>query len=58
MLQDTETGIQIVLATDLPEAAFRSLPEVDLIRFTFGPVHYDTVAAAWRSRFDERAPAR
>jgi hypothetical protein len=58
MLQDTETGIQIVLWKDLPEIAFQSLPQVDLIRFTFGPVHYDVVAAAWRSPFDERPPPR
>jgi hypothetical protein len=57
MLQDTETGIQIVLSADLPEVAFGALPHVDLIHFTFGPVHYDVVAAAWRSLFDERPPA-
>ena len=56
MLHDTETGIAIVLAANLPEAAFRSLPELDLLQFTFGPVHYDPVARAWRSLFDERTP--
>ena len=54
LLQDTETGIAIVLAANLPDDAFRSLPNVELIEFTFGPVHYDRSAGAWRSLFDER----
>jgi len=55
LLQDTETGIQIFLAATLPEAAYRSLPEVDLIRFTFGPVHFDAAAGEWKSLFDQPA---
>jgi hypothetical protein len=56
MLQDTETGIQVVLAPNLPDAALQSLPGIDLLGFTFGPVHYDAGTSAWRSLFDERAP--
>jgi hypothetical protein len=56
LLQDTETGVAIVLAPNLPDAAFRSLPAVDLLQFTFGPLHYDPAEGAWRSLFDERSP--
>jgi hypothetical protein len=55
LVQDTETGIQIVLAATLPEAAYRLLPEVDLIQFTFGPVHYDAAAGEWKSLLDQPA---
>ena len=58
MLQDTETGIQVVLVPNLPDAALQSLPGIDLLGFTFGPVHYDAGTSAWRSLFDERSPAR
>jgi hypothetical protein len=48
------SGIQVVLASNLPDAALQSLPGIDLLRFTFGPVHYDASASAWLSLFDER----
>jgi hypothetical protein len=56
VLQDAATGLQIILAPDLPEDAVRQLCALDLSRFRFGPLRYDAVEGRWRSDLDEAQP--
>lgn len=42
-------------AGDGDGASHAAAPEVDLIRFTFGPVHFDAGDGQWRSLFDQPA---
>lgn len=55
VLQDTATGIRILLEPDLPDSAYGALRELDLSRFRYGPLHYDREAQRWRSIADEAA---
>ena len=57
MLQDTTTGLQIILDHDLPADGYRQLLTLDLSPFRLGPLHYDHVQHRWRSELDEAAPA-
>jgi hypothetical protein len=49
VLQDTATGLQVVLEPDLPTEAYRRLVELDLSAFGHGPVRYDRSRNAWQS---------
>jgi hypothetical protein len=49
VLQDTATGLQVVLEPDLPTEAYRRLVELDLSAFRHGPVRYDRSRNAWQS---------
>jgi hypothetical protein len=49
LLQDTATGLQIVLEPDLPIEAYRQLVTLDLTAFDGGPVRYDRSRSAWQS---------
>lgn len=53
VLQDSGTGLQIILEPDLPADAYRQLTELDLTRFRIGPLHYDRRLRRWRSELDE-----
>jgi hypothetical protein len=55
VLQDTETGMHIVLEPDLPAESYRQLLSLDLTTVTRGPVHYDLARKRWRSELDEQA---
>jgi hypothetical protein len=55
VLQDTDTGLRIVLDHDLPADGYRQLLSLDLARFRLGPVHYDRAERRWRSETDEAA---
>ncbi|MET9830928.1 hypothetical protein ABZ078_16770 [Streptomyces sp. NPDC006385] len=55
VLQDTTTGIRILMEPDLPDGAYAALRELDLSRFQYGPLHYDREAQRWRSIADEVA---
>jgi hypothetical protein len=56
VLQDVRTGLEVVLAPDLPPEAYRRLFELSLTDFRRGPVHYDHHERRWRSISDEIAP--
>jgi hypothetical protein len=49
VLQDTATGLEVVLEPDLPTEAYRRLVELDLSDFRRGPVRYDRSRNAWQS---------
>lgn len=53
VLQDSSTGLQIILEPGLPADAYRQLTALDLTRFRIGPLHYDQQQHRWRSELDE-----
>ncbi|GAA1365653.1 hypothetical protein [Streptomyces beijiangensis] len=57
VLQDTVSGIRVVLDAGLPPEAFEKLLRLDLSAYRSGPVHYDVARARWRSVQDEAAQA-
>jgi hypothetical protein len=54
VLQDTATGVRVVLEPDLPADSYRQLLSLDLTKITDGPVHYDLARRRWRSELDEQ----
>ena len=56
VLQDADTGLQVILEADLPEDAYQQLVDLDLSQFQLGPVHYDYRQRRWRSELDEADP--
>lgn len=56
VLQDSATGVQVVLEPDLPDQAYQQLLRVDLTAIRQGPVHYDQHRHQWRSELDEADP--
>lgn len=56
VLQDTATGLQVVLEPDLPTEAYRCLVELDLSAFRHGPVRYDRSRNAWQSHSAGESP--
>jgi hypothetical protein len=54
VLQDTATGVRVVLEPDLPAYSYRQLLSLDLTKITHGPVHYDVARGRWRSELDEQ----
>jgi hypothetical protein len=57
VLQDTVSGLQIVLDHDLPPEGYQQLLSLDPSRFHLGPLHYDRAQQRWRSELDEAASA-
>lgn len=55
VLQDIQSGVRIVLDSDLPAEAYQKLVELDLKHYRYGPVHYDQTRGCWRSEIDEAA---
>jgi hypothetical protein len=53
VLQDTSTGLQVVLESDLSDDGYQQLLGLDLSRFQVGPLHYDPRRRQWRSELDE-----
>jgi hypothetical protein len=53
VLQDTASGLQIILEHDLPSKAYEQLLGLDLSSFRLGPVHYDRAEERWRSELNE-----
>ncbi len=49
VLQDAETGLQVVLEADLPPEAYQALPALDLSEFEHGPLRYDRQRREWHS---------
>ncbi len=49
VLQDAETGLQVVLEADLPPEAYEALPALDLSEFERGPLRYDRQRREWHS---------
>jgi hypothetical protein len=49
VLQDTNSGLQIVVRFGLPEIAFRQLLELDLHQFNAGQVIFDQDLGCWRA---------
>ena len=58
ILQDTVSGVQVVLEHDLPGEAYEKLLSFDLTTVHQGPLYYDRRRHQWRSELDEacRAP--
>lgn len=52
VLQDTETGVRILLGGELDDRAFDALRDLDLARFRNGTLRYDTAEARWCSVSD------
>jgi hypothetical protein len=55
VLQDTTSGLQIILDHNLPADGYRQLLTLDLSPFRIGPLHYDLTQHRWRSELDEAA---
>jgi hypothetical protein len=53
VLQDTTSGLRIILEDDLPAEGYQQLITLDLSLFHLGPVHYDRAQQRWRSELDE-----
>jgi hypothetical protein len=53
LLQDSTTGIQVVLEPDLPARAYQQLLSFDFATLRRGPLHYDQHRHRWRSELDE-----
>ena len=53
VLQDTLTGVQVVLEPDLPAESYQQLLSFDLSSVRHGPLHYDVHRRRWRSELDE-----
>jgi hypothetical protein len=53
LLQDSTTGIQVVLEPDLPARAYQQLVSFDFATLRRGPLHYDQHRRQWRSELDE-----
>jgi hypothetical protein len=53
VLQDSTTGVQVILEPDLPDEAFEQLLAFDLAAIRRGPLHYDRHRRRWRSELDE-----
>jgi hypothetical protein len=53
VLQDTLSGVQVVLEPDLPAESYRQLLTFDLSTVRRGPLHYDLHRRRWRSELDE-----
>jgi hypothetical protein len=56
VLQDSATGLQVVLEPDLPAEAYRRLVKLDLSAFRHGPVHYDRSRNTWQSHSAGESP--
>lgn len=54
VLQDTATGVQVVLEPDLSAESIRQLMSFDLTTIRHGPLHYDAQQRRWRSELDEQ----
>jgi hypothetical protein len=52
-LQDTVSGVQVVLEPDLPAESYRQLLTFDLSTVRHGPLHYGLHRLRWRSELDE-----
>jgi hypothetical protein len=53
VLQDSETGIRVLMERDLPDEAYEAFRELDLTRFGRGPLSWDRSLRRWRSIADE-----
>ncbi len=53
VLQDSTTGVQVILESDLPDEAHQQLLAFDLHTIRRGPLHYDRHNRRWRSELDE-----
>lgn len=53
LLQDSTTGLQVVLEPDLPAQAYQELLTFDFAALRRGPLHYDQHHRRWRSELDE-----
>lgn len=58
VLQDTASGLRIILEVDLPDEAYEQLFTLDLPRFGVESVRYDRCAHRWGSADDAAAADR
>jgi hypothetical protein len=56
VLQDSASGLRIVLDHDLPADGYQQLLALDVSQYRLGPVHYDRAQRRWRSELDEATP--
>jgi hypothetical protein len=57
VLQDSETGLRIVLDADLPDEAYEQLRQLDLGQIGEGPVRYDRASRRWTAQPDDSSRA-
>ena len=55
ILQDANSGLQVMIESDLPEIAYRQLHQLNLAQFNSGPVHFDRSLGCWRADNEEAA---
>ena len=55
ILQDTDSGLQVMIESDLPEIAYRQLYQLNLAQFSSGPIHFDRNLGCWRADSEEAA---
>jgi hypothetical protein len=55
ILQDANSGLQVVIQSDLPEIAYRQLHQLDLAQFGSGPIHFDRSLGCWRADLEKAA---
>lgn len=55
ILQDANSGLQVMLESDLPEIAYRQLHQLNLAQFSSGPIHFDRGLGCWRADREEAA---
>lgn len=53
VLKDVQTGLQILIGSDLPNEAYSALTSLHLEEFRVGPLHWDQMLRRWRSIADE-----
>lgn len=53
VLQDTLSGVRVVLEPDLPAESYQQLLSFDMSTVRRGPLHYDMHRRRWRSELDE-----
>jgi hypothetical protein len=55
ILQDANSGLQIMIESDLPEIAYRQLHQLNLTQFSSGPIRFDRDLGCWRADSEEAA---
>jgi len=55
VLQDTASGLRLVLDPDLPAEGCQQLLALGLSQYRLGPLHYDRAQRRWRCELYEAA---
>jgi hypothetical protein len=55
ILQDANSGLQVMIESGLPEIAYRQLHQLNLTQFSYGPIRFDRNLGCWRADSEEAA---